>query len=56
MKITRPEPVRAGRENFIHTTEGTQNLADTGNRFYTADPRDFIVLVIDKSRVTSPVI
>ncbi|MDB5081827.1 MAG: hypothetical protein JWP00_3751 [Chloroflexi bacterium] len=51
-----PEPMRAGRENFIHTTEGAQNLADTGNRYYTADPGEFIVLVIDKGLVTAPVI
>lgn len=51
-----PEPVRAGRENFIHCTDGAQNLADTGNRFYTADTRDFIALVIDKGRVVAPVI
>ena len=52
----RPEPMVAGRETFIHTTEGAQNLADTGNRYYTADPREYWVLVIDKSRVKSPVI
>lgn len=52
----RPEPVRAGRENFIHCTDGAQNLADTGNRFYTGDPREFVALVIDKGRVASPVI
>ncbi len=51
-----PEPVRAGREKFIHCTDGAQNLADTGNRFYTSDPRDFVALVIDKGRVSSPVI
>ena len=51
-----PEPLRTGREKFIHCTDGAQNLADTGNRFYTADPRDFVALVIDKGRVASPVI
>lgn len=51
-----PEPLKAGRENFIHCTDGTQNLADTGNRFYTADPREFLALLIDKSKVKAPVI
>lgn len=50
-----PEPMRAGRETFIHCTDGTGNLADTGTRFYAADPREFIALVIDKSRVTAPI-
>ena len=51
-----PEPVRAGRENFIHCTDGAKNLADTGNRYYTADPREFLALLIDKSKVNAPVI
>lgn len=52
----RPEPVVAGRETFIHTTDGAQNLADTGNRYYTADPREFLVLVIELSKVKAPVV
>jgi uncharacterized protein (DUF952 family) len=51
-----PEPVKAGRENFIHCTDGAKNLAATGNRFYRADRREFVALVIDKGRVGPPVI
>jgi uncharacterized protein (DUF952 family) len=51
-----PEPVKAGRENFIHCTDGTQNLADTGNRYYTQDKREFLALLIDKAQVRAPVI
>lgn len=50
-----PGPMVAGREAFIHCTDGAANLAATGNRYYTADPRQFIALVLDLSRVTSPV-
>src|SRR5947208_199916 len=51
----RPEPMMAGRERFIHCTDGADNLAATGNRYYASDPRDFVFLVIDKSRVEAPV-
>lgn len=50
-----PEPMVEGRESFIHCTDGADNLAATANRYYTADPRDFVVLVIDKSRVAAPI-
>ncbi len=52
----RPEPMSAGRENFIHCTNGADNLAATANRYYTADPRDFIALIIDLARLASPAI
>jgi uncharacterized protein (DUF952 family) len=51
-----PEPLKAGREKFIHCTDGAQNLADTGNRYYTQDKREFLTLLIDKGQVKSPVI
>ncbi len=50
-----PEPMAAGREAFIHCTDGAANVAATGNRFYTADPRDFIILVLDLDKLRSPV-
>ncbi len=52
----RPEPVQAGRENFIHCTDGAENLAATGNRYYSADPQPFCVLVIDLAKVQAPVV
>ncbi|HEX2914077.1 MAG TPA: DUF952 domain-containing protein, partial [Chloroflexia bacterium] len=50
-----PEPMKAGREQFIHCTDGTENLAATGNRYYTADPREYIVLVINLAKLKAPV-
>lgn len=51
----RPETLAAGREAFIHCTDGATNLADTGNRHYLTDRREFLVLVLDLSRVKAPV-
>ena len=50
----RPEPMIAGREDFIHCTDGAQNLADTANRYYTLVPGDFLALVIDLARLNAP--
>lgn len=52
------EPVRPASlaaEGFIHCTTETVVLLDIANRFYTAAPGDFLVLVIDPERVTAPV-
>src|SRR6266536_1112136 len=42
-------------DGFIHLTDGADELAATGNRHYRADPRPFLVLVIDLARVRAPV-
>jgi uncharacterized protein (DUF952 family) len=42
-------------DGFIHLTDGADELAVTGNRYYRADPRPFVVLVIDLARVRAPV-
>lgn len=44
-----PEPFE--REGFIHCTDGAENVAATANRYYVADRRMYIALVIDKSLV-----
>jgi uncharacterized protein (DUF952 family) len=44
-----PEPFE--REGFIHCTDGESNVIDVGNRYYTADSREFVCLVIDVDRV-----
>ncbi len=49
-----PEPFDA--EGFIHTTKGDERVIEVGNRFYTGDPRPFIVLTIDLARVDAPTI
>ena len=34
-------------DGFIHCTDGDERMIWVANRFYTADPRDFIVLSLD---------
>lgn len=48
-------PPNYAQEGFIHCTDGAANLANTGNKHYRHDPRDFWVLYIDKTRVKSPI-
>ncbi len=50
-----PEPMASGREDFIHCTDGVENLAATGNKYYARDHRPFVVLVLDLARVQAPV-
>lgn len=40
-----PEPFAS--DGFIHCTDGESNVIDVGNRYYTADPRTMVCLVID---------
>jgi uncharacterized protein (DUF952 family) len=48
----RPEPFE--REGFIHCTDGAERMAEVANRYYRDDPREYLVLVIDLARLTSP--
>lgn len=48
-----PEPFACDR--FIHTTHHPVELAATANRYYRDDPRPFVVLHIDVSRVRAPI-
>ncbi len=34
-------------EGFIHTTEGSQAIVDTGNRHYRNDPRPYVLVTVD---------
>ena len=43
------------KDGFIHTTEGREELAMALNRHYRGDRDPYVVLVIDKDRVTAPV-
>jgi uncharacterized protein (DUF952 family) len=43
-------------DGFIHCTDGAENLIDTANRYYRADPREFVALVIDLSKVRAEVL
>ena len=48
-----PEPFE--REGFIHCTDGEDRVIEVGNRYYSADTRSFVCLVIDVDRVKVPV-
>jgi uncharacterized protein (DUF952 family) len=49
-------PEAFDRDGFIHCTDGAQNVADVGNRYYRDDPRPFVVLVIDVAKVGERVV
>jgi uncharacterized protein (DUF952 family) len=48
-----PEPFEA--DGFVHLTHGLDDVLAVGNMFYRADPRPYILLTIDLSRITSEV-
>ena len=48
---THYRPERFDAEGFIHCTNGEANLIAVGNKYYRSDPRRFLVLDIDLSRV-----
>lgn len=50
------EPEGFADEGFIHCTDTIEELVAVGNRYYRADPRDFLVLAIDCEQVTADVI
>jgi glutathione S-transferase len=35
------------RDGFIHCTDGDDELVAVGNRYYTSDPREFVVISVD---------
>ncbi len=47
-------PVAFPRDGFIHTTHTASEVAAAGNRYYRADPRPHLAVVIDLRRVTAP--
>ena len=49
----RPDAFAA--DGFIHLTEGADELVAVGNRYYRDDPRPYLALVVDLSRVRAPV-
>jgi uncharacterized protein (DUF952 family) len=48
-------PAEFDKDGFIHTTEGPEALSIVLTTFYRARPEAFVVLYIDKDRVTAPV-
>lgn len=43
-------------EGFIHCTDEEALVIEVGNRYYRADPRPYLVLDIDLSRVMAPAV
>ncbi len=48
-------PAAFDRDGFIHLTEGADELAAVGDRYYRADRRAYVALEIDLARVRAPV-
>lgn len=48
-------PPHYAEEGFIHCTDGAKHMANVANRFYKDDPRDFLVLYLDKARIKSSI-
>jgi uncharacterized protein (DUF952 family) len=48
-------PNTFAKDGFIHCTQGDDLLLQAANGFYKAVPGDFLVLVIDESKVKAPV-
>jgi uncharacterized protein (DUF952 family) len=42
-------------DGFIHLTIGEANLMEVANLFYKDDPRDYLVLTLDQSKIAAPV-
>ena len=49
-------PERFDDEGFVHLTHGEVNVIAVGNRYYRADPRPYLALEVDLSRVRAPAI
>lgn len=48
-------PEAFDQDGFIHCTNGLDELVAVGNLFYTTDPRDFTVLVLNVPAIASEV-
>jgi uncharacterized protein (DUF952 family) len=49
-------PATFEAEGFIHCTDGADNVAAVGNRYYRDDRRMYVVLVIDTRKVESNIV
>lgn len=47
-------PEQFDAEGFVHTTLGEANLLAVANRYYRADPRPYLALIVDLGRVAAP--
>jgi len=49
-------PERFGEEGFIHCTDTIDEVIAVGNRYYSSDPRAYLLLEIDCERVAAPIV
>lgn len=49
-------PERFDEEGLIHCTDEDALVIEVGNRYYRDDPRPFLVLDVDLSRVAAPAV
>ena len=49
------QPGAFAHDGFIHCTRGVEQLVIVANRYYRADPRPLVVVVIDEGRVTAQI-
>lgn len=48
-------PEAFGQDGFIHCTDGADRVIEVGNRYCREDPRPFVALLIDVSRLSAEV-
>lgn len=48
-------PAAFDQDGFIHCTNGLDKLVEVGNMFYKEDTRPYLVLILDVSKIKSPV-
>ena len=46
-------PAEYNADGFVHCTAGEELMVQVANRYYRAEPGDFVLLVIDPTRLTS---
>ena len=52
--VTRYEAASLATEGFIHCTDGVAALGETFDRYYAADPRQFLALTLDLDALDVP--
>jgi uncharacterized protein (DUF952 family) len=48
-----PEPF--AQDGFVHLTHGVEPVLAAGNRYYRADARDYLLLIVDLEQITSDI-
>lgn len=46
-------PASLASDGFIHCTDGRDRVIETANRYYTADPRPYLLVTLDLQRVSA---